>query len=118
MSNLREELAQQRLGMNGRLDPKDGDAAAKWPLLYDLLTAQLAEEGKIYEPPKLTISAQNGEWVVQLVDAALAQSLTVTVGKLPRVFESLEKALSSPETHWTVWKGRKPKVGLKKMKNS
>jgi hypothetical protein len=116
MESLREKLMEMRMGINGRLDPADEEARQKYPLLYDLLTGQLHEDSKVFEPPRLTLAAQAGEWILQIVDSALAQTLTIAVPSLKTAFQTLEKALADASVHWSIWKGKKPKVGVKRMK--
>lgn len=108
--SFREQLAEARLAWKGPQLPADERIRTEFPLVWEILTCQLEQEGKLLEPARLSIGAGDGEWVLTVSDAALAQSFSVAVGSLVDALPALEAALARSAGHWRPYRNRKPKL--------
>lgn len=79
------------------------------PLLHDLCRFD-RYEGKSRSPCKLTVSTDNGLWVVSLTDPDPQRSFGCTGPDFVGGLESLEQMITTGQAHWRYWGKRNGKT--------
>ena len=117
--SLREQMVKDRAARPDPSPPDDTGTEEAFPLLWSLLTGFVRGKDRpggleLCDQPLLLLRMGDGLWSVTLTDPATAQSVSLEVPTLDRLFPALEAVLASGPK-WVRARRRKPQVrGLPK----
>jgi len=110
-ANIVERIVSDRLSNKGRRQAHDDFFVGRWPALHALCSFHLVEGHVCHDPASLSVQGGDGEWVVSVSIGYLAQTARAAGPTVEVALDLLEHAIATGEAHWSLWRGRKPKIG-------
>jgi len=109
-SNIVGRLVADRLGKRGWRRPVDIDWSARWPNVWEVITTEIRQGHRVYEPGDLRVRGGDGEVVVSLTVGYLAQTTGAAGGTVAEALDRLEASLVAGTARWSLWKAKQPQI--------